>query len=304
MRHSARSLRCITIIITLVLLNFSLSKQVTATPEYSYQTDKPCSYCHEDPNGGGTLTKQGENFENADYVLKEKPTSTWKTPFRLVIGFFHILAALIWFGTIFYIHLFIKPSSFTSGLPLRERVLGWVCIVTVGTTGTILTILKIPSVDKLWTTTFGIVWIVKVSLFVLMVVVAALATSIINKKMRKQAKSRPQVLSSADGKEGRPAYIAYAGDIYDVSTSKLWSDGIHMGRHFAGADLTPSLKDAPHGSEVLERIRKVGKYIEAEKKGPGKAFGVFVFLAYLVLFLMLGIILCVAYWNWGPSLLG
>ena len=44
-----------------VCMPWGLTENVVfATPEYSYQTDKACAYCHEDVNGGGTLTHQGE----------------------------------------------------------------------------------------------------------------------------------------------------------------------------------------------------------------------------------------------------
>jgi predicted heme/steroid binding protein/uncharacterized membrane protein len=219
------------------------------------------------------------------------------------VGLIHILAAVIWFGTIFYIHLFIKPSSFTTGLPLRERILGWICIITVAITGVILTTLKISSVQKLWTTTFGIVWMVKVSLFILMVVVAAVATTTINRRMRQRATDAPGSLSTADGKEGRPAYIVYNGNLYDVTHSKLWANGLHMGRHMAGNDLTEALKEAPHGEEVLERVKMLGKSSQDQRQPTTGAIRMFVFLAYFVLFLMLGVLFCVAYWRWGPSLL-
>ena len=41
-------------------------------------------------------------------------------------------------------------------------------------------------------------------------------------------------LSKNDGKEGRPTYISASGRVVDVSASKLWKGGLHMGRHNAG----------------------------------------------------------------------
>ena len=44
-------------------------------------------------------------------------------------------------------------------------------------------------------------------------------------------------LAKYDGREGRQAYIAYKGKVYDVSESWLWEDGDHQGLHEAGKDL-------------------------------------------------------------------
>ena len=44
-----------------------------------------------------------------------------------------------------------------------------------------------------------------------------------------------------DGQQGRPAYIAYAGIVYDVTHSALWRGGMHKNLHYAGLDLTLSL---------------------------------------------------------------
>ena len=65
-------------------------------------------------------------------------------------------------------------------------------------------------------------------------------------------------LTEADGKEGRPALVAYQGKIYDVSGSKLWPSGQHMQRHQAGKDLTADIQAAPHGPENLDRFPQVG----------------------------------------------
>jgi predicted heme/steroid binding protein len=69
----------------------------------------------------------------------------------------------------------------------------------------------------------------------------------------------PTQLSRFDGKEGRPAYIAYRGDIYDVTDSFLWMRGRHQALHQAGQDLTDVLDDAPHGEDLLKRVPRIGK---------------------------------------------
>lgn len=65
-------------------------------------------------------------------------------------------------------------------------------------------------------------------------------------------------LRNYDGKEGRPAYIAYKGKVYDVTSSFLWKHGRHQAFHEAGKDLTDSLKDAPHGEELVKKFPVVG----------------------------------------------
>ena len=61
-------------------------------------------------------------------------------------------------------------------------------------------------------------------------------------------------LKQYNGKNGEKAYIAYKGNIYDVSSSPLWKDGIHQKLHEAGLDLTEILEKAPHSEEVFARF--------------------------------------------------
>jgi len=65
-------------------------------------------------------------------------------------------------------------------------------------------------------------------------------------------------LKQYDGREGRPAYIAFKGKVYDVTDSFLWIEGDHQGQHVAGKDLTDEIRLAPHGEETLERVKPVG----------------------------------------------
>ncbi len=69
-------------------------------------------------------------------------------------------------------------------------------------------------------------------------------------------------LSGFDGREGRPAYIAYKGKVYDVTGSFLWMGGRHQALHQAGQDLSAVLDTAPHGEDLLERIPVIGKLID------------------------------------------
>jgi predicted heme/steroid binding protein len=74
-------------------------------------------------------------------------------------------------------------------------------------------------------------------------------------------------LARCDGKEGRPACIAYRGKVYDVSESFLWKGGRHMAMHEAGRDLTEAIDEAPHGADLLERVPVVGVLDEKTDAG-------------------------------------
>ena len=71
-------------------------------------------------------------------------------------------------------------------------------------------------------------------------------------------------LLTYNGKDGKTAYVSYKGKIYDMSKSEAWKDGMHMGRHQAGNDLTEYLPQAPHGEEVFTRVEQVG-LLEGQK---------------------------------------
>jgi predicted heme/steroid binding protein len=69
-------------------------------------------------------------------------------------------------------------------------------------------------------------------------------------------------LAYYDGLEGRKAYIAVNGVIYDVSNSSRWPGGNHNG-YQAGQDLTTQILGvSPHGIRVLDGIPIVGTIIE------------------------------------------
>lgn len=59
-------------------------------------------------------------------------------------------------------------------------------------------------------------------------------------------------LKGFDGRDGRPAYVAFDGVVYDVTESAMWNDGDHEGMHQAGADLTGEHADAPHDVYVTD----------------------------------------------------
>ncbi|WP_305042930.1 cytochrome b5 domain-containing protein [Geoalkalibacter sp.] len=82
-------------------------------------------------------------------------------------------------------------------------------------------------------------------------------------------------LANFDGRDGRKAYVAVNGKIYDVTASPLWPQGDHQGSHQAGGDLTAELAMAPHVRAVVERFPVVGQVEEPE---PPRKKGVFGFL--------------------------
>jgi predicted heme/steroid binding protein len=67
-------------------------------------------------------------------------------------------------------------------------------------------------------------------------------------------------LALRNGQDKPEIWVAYQGNIYDVTISKLWKNGKHY-EHWAGQDLTPELEDAPHSEKVFEKFTIVGKLI-------------------------------------------
>ncbi len=69
-------------------------------------------------------------------------------------------------------------------------------------------------------------------------------------------------LAEFNGKNGKPAYIAIDGTIYDVTNATNWKDGVHLptqGKLQAGTDGSVAVNSAPHKKEVLANLPVVGK---------------------------------------------
>jgi len=99
-------------------------------------------------------------------------------------------------------------------------------------------------------------------------------------------------LARFDGREGRRAYAAVNGKVYDFTDSPRWKDGDHEKRHLAGVDLSQELLGAPHVRAVIERFPVVGTLEDAVLPPAGKglkalAAGVIFLVLILVLFLLL-----------------
>jgi predicted heme/steroid binding protein/uncharacterized membrane protein len=279
-----------------------------ATPEYAGQTGFECKTCHVDGTGG-KLTKDGENFKK-DLIVKGlyRPLSTIQKVVRLIIGYLHLLTAIAWFGTIFYVHILLKPAYAAKGLPKGELILGWLGIVIMGITGTLLTISRIPAWNMFYTTRFGILLSVKIILFLIMAASAAVVTFVIGPRIRKQRaqiSTQPKTrmtlddLQHFDGGENRPSYFAYKGKVYDVCLSKVWKGGSHFKKHHAGNDLTDILKTAPHGEDKILKMPVVAELApletKLEKSTHEKAF---YFMAYMNLIFVFLITFIIALWRW------
>jgi predicted heme/steroid binding protein len=278
------------------------------TEEYSKETGKTCKVCHINPAGGGDLTEKGENFKKS-LQLKGfyKPLTTIQKIVRFIIGYLHIMTAIIWFGTIFYVHLILKPAYAVKGLPKGELLVGWVSIIVIAITGTLLTIAKVPSLNILFHTKFGILLLIKIGLFLLMATSAAIVTFVIGPRLKKireikiQSNKRDfniEELAQFNGKENRPAYIAYKGNIYEVTHSKLWKDGSHLKKHHAGFDLTDMIAQAPHGEEKILSMPLVGKLIKTDKGKMSFYEKAFYFFAYMNLIFIFLIIFVISLWRW------
>ncbi len=66
-------------------------------------------------------------------------------------------------------------------------------------------------------------------------------------------------LKQFDGLNGHPLYIVFEGKVYDLTSSKLWPQGKHMGMHNQSQDLTEAIKKAPHGDDNVYRFPLVGE---------------------------------------------
>ena len=64
-------------------------------------------------------------------------------------------------------------------------------------------------------------------------------------------------LALRNGQDKKEVWIAFKGQVYDVTTSRLWQKGKHY-EHWAGQDLTDELKDAPHTEKVFEKFKIIG----------------------------------------------
>ena len=80
--------------------------------------------------------------------------------------------------------------------------------------------------------------------------------------MSETKKFNEESLAEFDGTDPeKPAYIAYKGQVYDVTGNPLFVDGLHF-EHTAGMDLTEDMEEAPHTADVMEELTVVGEFTE------------------------------------------
>ena len=260
---------------------------------------------------GGKLTESGLEYAASGYVWPPiggyRVLGFIRKPVRFVIGLIHIVTAFLWFGTILYVHMILKPAYAEKGLPKGEVRLGMASMFLVGSTGVLLTISKIKSIDVLYSSPWGMVLSIKIIIFLVMVSSAAVIVLFVGPKLRDKSASAdkpadgiydPLTLSSFNGTEVRDSFIAYRESVYDVSDLKRWKNGKHI-KHSAGTDLTEALSKAPHGFEKLEPLNVVGTYDPS--KAPRKTVHqkIFYFVAYMNLVLVYMVLITISYWRWG-----
>lgn len=71
----------------------------------------------------------------------------------------------------------------------------------------------------------------------------------------------PDDLKNYNGQNGKPAYVAVNGLVYDVTNSDLWKAGVHKycsDTTYAGADYSELINSSPHGADILKSFPVVG----------------------------------------------
>jgi len=277
-----------------------------STEEYSACTGRPCAHCHLSPAGGGELSARGASFEQAVAADDGAAPPMLRRYGRGAVLFIHIVTAFLWFGTILYVHLILKPAYAAHGLPRAELRLGWAGIASIAITGTILTVLRVDSWHTLLGTRFGVLLCVKIALFLFMAFTALLVTVVIGPRLGKLRARKPhpgrgeftlEDLGLFDGHEGRQSFVGCGGKVYDLSKSRMWAAGTHVQRHAAGNDQTSAIAQAPHGEEKLAAFPVVGTIVPtAGDRRPPHERGFF-FMAYLNLGVVLAVLLVITLWH-------
>jgi predicted heme/steroid binding protein len=141
-----------------------------------------------------------------------------------------------------------------------------------------------------------------------MLLSAVTVTVYIGPRLRKQITSSAAPVSGSitlddlrqfDGKDGRHAYVAYKGIIYDATKSRLWKNGMHVMKHAAGSDMTDFLNNAPHGEDKVLALPRVGKLLATAGHLPRPFHErLFYFFAYMNLVLVFVITFVIALWRW------
>ena len=150
-----------TFILVFILLSLIIPPSF-ATEEFATQTKRECSICHIDRSGGGELTAAGSGYDL--FLATDENKDPGITPisiFKFFIGFIHLATGFLWFGTILYVHLILKPAYASRGLPHGEVKVGLWSMAIMAVTGVILAWIRIPDLAFLIETRFGILLLAK-----------------------------------------------------------------------------------------------------------------------------------------------
>src|SRR5512139_1414922 len=181
--------RVVVLCVAVAALLFALPGTAAATPEFAEKTAQGCLTCHRDADGGGDLTTTGLRFAAAGY--RWPPTGgyrvlgTLRRSVRLLVGLAHIVAAFLWFGTILYVHLMLRPAYASKGLPRGEVILGLVSMAVVGTTGALLTASRVAGLEVLANSPWGRVLSGKIAVYLVMVASAATAVLFVGPRLKR-----------------------------------------------------------------------------------------------------------------------
>lgn len=283
------------------LLLLLLAGPGAATEEYASASGQECGVCHRDRSGGGPLTPTGEAFTAGGYAwpvpggVGAQGRSSGVRVVRFLLGFLHLTTAVIWIGTIFYVHLVLRPKYALGGLPVTEMRIAWASIAVLAATGVPLTKLRFHHPSALLATHSGNLLLVKIGLFLFLVVSAACATLVVSPRLRRLRAG----WQLNDGREGRPAWVRVGDRLYDVTASPRWKEGNHFRRHQAGQDLTDALAGAPHGPEKLLDFPLRRLAGEEGERSAEPVVRVFYVMAYVNLAVALGVLVVLSLWRWG-----
>ena len=288
------------ILVAVLFVTLRAGSPVLATEDYAVDTGQDCAVCHHDPTGGGALTALGEGYAATGYgwpvpagsIANSRPAGVrW---LRLCLGFLHLTTAVMWIGTIFYVHLVLRPQYAKGGLPRTEVRIAWGCILLLAVTGVPLTLMRFRQLGDLLATRSGNLLLVKIGLYLFLVVAAAVATLCIGPRLKRLR----MTWQKNDGRQGRPAWVKLGEQLYDLTASPRWAEGNHFRRHQAGEDLTEALEGAPHGAEKLDGFPPLPADAGSAAGSP-PVVRLFYTMAYVNLFVALGVLAVIAVWRWG-----
>ena len=163
--------------------HYILFTKVYESPTCSLHDDYSCLI--------GPLTTAGKAFirNGYKYPVPQRildKTIKLESPFhrtvRGILGYIHLITAAIFVGTIFFVHIFLKPKSLRGGIPGGEKKLGLSCMSILTASGIYLTWYRLDKASAFFDSRFGILLFIKILLFVLLLSLGILAVTLINKR--------------------------------------------------------------------------------------------------------------------------